>query len=190
MVAALAVLVALLTGGSRLAQVRLRAVRLLAAAAVIQVGTSALAPGSGAVRALALLLTSVLVGLFVLGNRRVAGTPLIGLGLLLNVVVVAANKAMPVSQGAASRVGITPTELALAGDAMREPLTESTVLGRLADVVPVAAPWWPQVVSPGDVLVAAGVGLLLVSARGPQTATRANRSTVLASESTTIGSYS
>ncbi|MCY7373051.1 MAG: DUF5317 domain-containing protein, partial [Spirochaetaceae bacterium] len=86
--------------------------------------------------------------------------------------------------------GITPTELALAGDAMREPLTESTVLGRLADVVPVAAPWWPQVVSPGDVLVAAGVGLLLVSARGPQTATRANRSTVLASESTTIGSYS
>lgn len=190
MVAALAVLVALLTGGSRLAQVRLRAVRLLAAAAVIQVGTSALAPGSGAVRALALLLTSVLVGLFVLGNRRVAGTPLIGLGLLLNVVVVAANKAMPVSQDAASRVGITPTELALAGDAMREPLTESTVLGRLADVVPVAAPWWPQVVSPGDVLVAAGVGLLLVSARGPQTATRANRSTVLASESTTIGSYS
>ncbi|MCY7373467.1 MAG: DUF5317 family protein, partial [Spirochaetaceae bacterium] len=88
MVAALAVLAALLTGGSRLAQVRLRAVRLLAAAAVIQVGTSALAPGSGGVRALALLLTSVLVGLFVLGNRKVAGTPLIGLGLLLNVVVV------------------------------------------------------------------------------------------------------
>ena len=190
MVAALAALAAVLTGGSRLAQVRLRAVRLLALAAVVQVGTSALAPGSAAVRVLALVLTSLLVGLFLVGNRTVAGTPLVGLGLLLNLVVVATNGAMPVSVDAAARAGIPPAELALGGDAMREPLTDSTVLGRLGDVIPVAAPWWPQVVSPGDVLVAAGVGLLLVSARGPQTATRANRSTVLASESTTIGSYS
>ena len=190
MVAVLALLAAPLTGGSRLAHVRLRAVRLLAAAAVVQLATSALAPGSAAVRVLALVLTSVLVGLFVLGNRRVAGMPLIGLGLLLNLVVVAANGAMPVSEGAAARAGISPAELALAGDAMREPLTQDTLLGRLADVIPVAAPWWPQVVSPGDALVAAGVGLLLVSARGRQTATRAKRSTVLASESTTIGSYS
>ena len=190
MVAALAVLAAVLAGGSRLAQVRLRAVRLLAAAAVVQLGTSVLAPGSGAVRVLALVLTSVLVGLFVLGNLRVPGTPLVGLGLLLNILVVALNRAMPVSEHAAARAGVTPAELALAGDAMREPLGPSTHLGLLADVIPVVAPWWPQVVSLGDVLVAAGVGLLLVSARGPQTATRARRSTVLASESTTIGSYS
>lgn len=190
MVAVLGLAVALLTGASRLAQVRLRAVRLLAAAAVVQVGTSALAPDSGAVRAVALILTSVLVGLFVLGNRSVAGTPLIGVGLLLNVLVIAANHAMPVSVEAAARAGVTPAELALAGDAMREPLTGSSVLSWLADVVPVASPWWPQVVSLGDVLVAAGVGLLLVSAQGPQADTRAKRSTVLARESTTIGSYS
>ena len=53
----------------------------------------------------------------------------------------------------------------------------------------VALPWRPQVVSAGDVLVAAGVGLLLVAARG-QTPRRAERSTVLDSDSTTVGSYS
>lgn len=190
LVAVLALGAALLTGGSRLAQVRLRAVRLLVAAAVVQLGTSALAPHSGVVRTTALVMTSVLVGLFVYGNWKVAGAPLIGAGLLLNVLVVVANGAMPVSVDAAARAGMTRAELALTADAMREPLTDATVLGWLADVIPVALPWRPQVVSPGDVLVAAGVGLLLVSARGAQTPTRAKRSTVLVSESTTTGSYS
>lgn len=190
LVAVLALAAGLLTGGSRLSRVRLRAVRLLVAAAVVQLGTSALAPGSGAARTTALVVTSVLVGLFVYGNRTVAGTPLIGLGLLLNVLVVVANGAMPVSVASAARAGLTPAELALPADAMREPLTQSTVLGRLGDVVPVALPWRPQVVSPGDVLVAAGVGLLLLCARGAQTPTREKRSTVFASESTTTGSYS
>ena len=47
-VGALAVLLA--TGGTRLARVRIRAVRLLVAAAVVQLGTSVLAPGSGFAR--------------------------------------------------------------------------------------------------------------------------------------------
>ena len=191
-VGALAVTVA--TGGPGLASVRLRAVRLVVAAAAVQIGTSVLAPGSAALRATALVLTAVLVGLFVYGNRRVAGTPLIGLGLLLNVVVVSANAAMPVSVDAARRAGLTPASLRLHEDAMREPLGPSTLLPWLGDVVPVALPWSPQVVSPGDVLVAAGVGLLLVAARGQaprrQAPRRATRSTVLDSESTTIGSYS
>jgi hypothetical protein len=202
LVAVLAVSAALLMGAAGLAQVRLRAVRLLVAAAVVQVGTSTLAPGSGVARSTALVLTTVLVGLFVYGNWRVAGTPLIVIGLLLNVVVVTLNGAMPVSVGAAERAGLTRGDLGLAQDAMREPQTGSTLLGWLGDVVPVALPWWPQVVSPGDVLVAAGVGLLLVSARGDQRrrrvvpveeaqiARRANRPDALASESTTTGSYS
>jgi len=49
-VAVAALAVAAATDRSRLTQVRVRAVRLLAAAAVIQVGTSVLAPGSGAAR--------------------------------------------------------------------------------------------------------------------------------------------
>ena len=190
LVAALALVAALLTGGTGLAQVRLRAVRLLVAAAVVQVGTSLLAPGSGLARTAALVLTTVLVALFVYGNRRVAGTPLMGLGLLLNVVVVAVNGAMPVSVEAAARAGLDREQLGLATDVLREPATGTTTLAWLGDVLPVALPWLPQVVSPGDVLVAAGVGLLLVSARERQTPRRAMRSTVLDSESTTIGSYS
>ena len=195
--------VALVTRGTALGLVRLRAVRLLVAAAVVQLVTSTLAPGSGAARAVALVLTTVLVGLFLVGNRQVAGTPLIGLGLLLNVLVVGANAAMPVSVDAAARAGLTRGELHLERDAMREEAGPGTRLPWLGDVVPVALPWRPQVVSPGDVLVAAGVGLLLVTARGrsrpgghagrsagAQTPRRAVRSTVDDRHSTTVGSYS
>lgn len=198
--------VALVTRGAGLARVHLRAVRLLVVAACVQLVTSAVAPGSGAARGVALVLTTLLVGLFVVGNRRVAGTPLIGLGLLLNVVVVGANAAMPVSVDAAARAGLTPGQLHLERDAMREEVGPGTRLPWLGDVVPVALPWRPQVVSPGDVLVAAGVGLLLVTARGrsgrsrpdgpagrsagPQTPSRDARSTVEDRHSTTVGSYS
>jgi len=189
-VAALAVSVA--TGGSRLTQVRVRAVRLLVAAAIVQLGTSALVPGSGLARGTALVLTTLLVGLFLVGNARLPGVPLVALGLLLNVVVIGANAAMPVSVDAAARAGISRAELGLARDAMRVPAGPDTRLASLGDVVPVALPRWPQVVSPGDVLVAAGVGLLLLTAgvRRPQTERRAVRSTVLDSDSTTVGSYS
>ena len=189
LVAVGALAVAVLTRGTGLARVRLRAVRLLVAAAAVQAGTSILVPGSGLARGVALAVTTVLVGLFVMANRRVAGTPLIGLGLLLNVLVVGVNVAMPVSVAAAHRAGLSTADLGLDEDAMRERLTSSTRLPWLGDVVPVALPWHPQVVSAGDVLVAAGVGLLLVGARG-QTPRRAERSTVLESDSTTVGSYS
>jgi hypothetical protein len=198
--------VALVTRGTALGRVHLRAVRLLVAAAVVQLVTSTLAPGSALARGVALVLTTLLVGLFVVGNRRVAGTPLIGLGLLLNVLVVGANAAMPVSVDAAARAGLAPSQLDLERDAMREEVGPGTRLPWLGDVVPVALPWRPQVVSPGDVLVAAGVGLLLVTARGrsrpgvptgrsagartPQTPSREDRSTVEDRHSTTVGSYS
>lgn len=194
LVAALAlvarVLTALLAGDGGLAALRLRAVRLLVAAAVVQLATSVLAPGSGVLRSVALATTVVLVGLFAYGNRAVAGVPLVAAGLLLNVVVVTANGAMPVSLDAAARAGLDRADLALATDALREPRTETTRLGLLGDVIPVALPARPQVVSPGDVLVAAGVGLMLLMAGGAQTARRTERSTVLDSDSTTIGSYS
>ena len=199
LVAVLALLAALLTGGAApgrgLALLRLRAVRLLVAAAVVQVATSVLAPGSGVARTAALVATVVLVGLFVYGNRAVPGVALIAVGLLLNLTVIAVNAAMPVSLYAAARAGLDPAELALDTDALREPKTAATRLGVLGDVVPVALPGRPQVVSPGDVLVAAGVGLLLLTGGAAQSGRtqptrRAERSTVLDSDSTTIGSYS
>ena len=177
---------------SRLARVRVRAVRLLVAAAVVQVATAMLAPGWAQGRVLALVLTTVLVELFLIGNARLPGVPLMALGLLLNLAVVSANAAMPVSVTAAARAGLARSDLRLERDAMREPVGPETRLRLLADVVPVALPRWPQVVSAGDVLVASGVGLLLLTAGGRrrQRPRRVARSTVWDSESTTIGSYS
>ena len=192
-----AVLVGAVAGVGRLTRIRVRAVRLLVTAALVQLLTSSLTPGSGPARWLALVLTMLLVGLFLVGNARLPGVPLMALGLLLNVLVVTANAAMPVSVTAAQRAGLTRSELHLDTDAMREPSGPGTRLTRLGDVVPVALPGRPQVVSVGDVLVAAGVGLLLVTGGAPrrrrpsgQTPRRAVRSTVWERDSTTIGSYS
>ena len=197
-VAVLAAAAGVLARDGRLSRIRLRAVRLLVVAGAVQLLTSWAAPGSGLARATALVLTTVLVGLFLVGNARLPGVPLITLGLLLNVAVVTANHAMPVSVSSAARAGIARADLHLARDAMRVPTGPGTRYPLLADVVPVALPARPQVVSPGDVLVAAGVGLLILAAgvrrrrppRVAQTPRRAVRSTVWARESTTVGSYS
>lgn len=195
-VAVLAVAVAVAAGGDRIAGLRVRAVRLLVTAAVLQLVTAVLEPGSVAIRVLSLTLSGLLVALFLWGNWQVAGVPLIAAGLLLNGVVVALNFAMPVSVSAAARAGLSPAELHLGEDPFHERIGPHTLLADLGDTIPVALPIQPQVVSPGDVLVAAGVALLLVTggrlqARPPLRAqNRAERTTILDRESTTRGSYS
>jgi Family of unknown function (DUF5317) len=192
-VAVLAIAVAVAAGGDRLLGLHVRAVRLLVAAAVLQLVGGTLAPGSAAVRVPTVTLSALLVALFLWGNWQVAGVPLIAAGLLLNGVVVAVNFAMPVSVSAAARAGLEPGQLRLGDDAFHERAGPGTRLSYLGDTIPVALPLRPQVVSPGDVLVAAGVALLLVTGgarprRLPQK--RVERVTVLDRESTTRGSYS
>jgi len=198
-VAVLAVAVAVAAGGDRLAHLRVRAVRLLVVAAVLQLVSGTLASGSVAIRVLALILSALLVALFLWGNWQVAGIPLIAAGLLLNCVVVVLNFAMPVSVDAAARAGLTPAELRLGDDPFHERIGPHTLLADLGDTIPVALPMQPQVVSPGDVLVAAGVALLLVTGgtrrltretQSHRTQNREERMTVLDRESTTRGSYS
>jgi hypothetical protein len=161
-VAGLGLLAAWARGFGHLARVRVRAVRLLVAATVVQAGTAALAGGSSALRTVALVLTVLLVALFLGGNWRVTGVPLMAAGLLLNCLVVVANLGMPVSLDAAARAGLSSADLHLDTDPLHEAAGPGTHLASLGDVIPVALPWRPQVVSRGDVLVAAGVGLLLV----------------------------
>jgi hypothetical protein len=99
---------------------------------------------------------------FCFANRKVAGVPLVALGLVLNAVVVARNSAMPVSISAAARAGVSTLTVATGND------PRHTIAGRgshwraLGDVIPVPLPVSPEVVSPGDVLVAAGLGEFLV----------------------------
>ena len=99
---------------------------------------------------------------YCLRNRAVHGTGLVGAGLLLNALVVMLNGGMPVSAPAAARAGTSYVEAV--ADPRHVPDGPQTALGFLADVVPVPLPVRPEVVSVGDVLVAAGLAQLLVTA--------------------------
>jgi hypothetical protein len=106
-------------------------------------------------------------------NIRLAGVPLILVGLALNLLVIAPNGGMPVSREAleSSGQGDVLQELIDEGAAKHHLLTHNDVLTPLADVIPVGGPI-KQVVSLGDVFVYAGVVWLIVAVmrgRIPQT---------------------
>jgi hypothetical protein len=92
-------------------------------------------------------------------NRPIPGTFLIAVGLAANAAVLLANGAMPVSETAAARAGADQAAILASGD--HEPEDSHTRLPWLGKVVPVAFPPRPEVVTPGDVAVAAGIAVLL-----------------------------
>ena len=150
-----------LGGGSldSLGGVPLRSRRLVVGALLAQAGGAVV---GGPAYALGLVLSAGLVTAFLVRNRGVRGTGLVALGLLANALVVAANGAMPVSEHAAGRAGVSTAPLLTGEDRRHEPADSSTRLPWLGDVVPVPLPLRPEVVSPGDVLVAAGLAQLVV----------------------------
>jgi len=147
-------------GGSleRLGSLQLRSLGLVAGALVAQLVGAVV---GGPLHPLGLAVSAALVVAFLARNRSVRGTGLVTLGLLANAVVVAANGAMPVSPQAADRAGVGVLEV-LVGDRRHELEGPRTRLRALGDVVPVPLPLRPEVVSAGDVLVAAGLGQLVV----------------------------
>lgn len=147
-------------GGSldRLGALPLRARRLVVAALLAQLlGTVV----GGPFYPLGLAVSAGLVVWFLSRNRGIRGTGLVALGLLGNALVVGANGAMPVSLDASARAGIGIADLLVGQDARHEPAGAGTRLPWLGDVVPVPLPLRPEVVSAGDVLVAAGLGQLV-----------------------------
>ena len=159
-VLAVALAVGLLRGGSlaRLGSLPVRGRALVVAAFAVQLGGVLV---GGPFHVLGLLGSALLVVAFLARNRGVRGTGLVALGLLANALVVGANGAMPVSGDAAARAGIGTAGL-LVGDGRHELADDRTRLAVLGDVVPLPLPVRPEVVSPGDVLVAAGLGQLVV----------------------------
>lgn len=154
-VAALAV--SLLRGGrlGRLVDAPIRHSWLLAVGIALQVGVDVsaargLAPGllSSAV----LVSSQLLVVAWVVVNRYRPGMPLILLGLLMNLAVIAANGAMPVDPDAVAAAG-GPDLVAPLGK--HELLTDSTHLPFLADIFGIGL--LRTVVSAGDVVLAAGL---------------------------------
>ncbi|MGA4543215.1 DUF5317 family protein [Uniformispora flossi] len=118
---------------------------------------------------LALLASAGLAARFAAGNLHLAGVPLAAAGLLLNALVMAVNGGMPVSEHAAARAGLPLERPSEAGRLAAGP---DTRLDWFAESLPVPLPLRPEVDSPGDLLVAAGVGLLVVDGmlrdRGPR----------------------
>lgn len=162
--AALALLAAVvagwLAGGSldRLGRLRLTARPLVWFALLAQLlGTVV----GGPVYAVGLVTSALLVAVFLLRNRGIRGTGLVALGLLSNALVVMVNGAMPVSVYAAGQAGTTTQQILTGEDQRHEIARAGTRLRLLGDIVPVRTPVRPEVVSPGDILVAAGLAQLV-----------------------------
>jgi hypothetical protein len=147
-------------GGSldRLGMLPLRSRRLVVGALLAQVGGTVV---GGPFYPAGLVASAALVVAFLVRNRGIRGTGLVALGLAANALVVGVNGAMPVSPQAAARAGVGVQDLLVGADARHELADDGTRLLWLADVVPVPLPLRPEVVSPGDVLVAAGLGQLV-----------------------------
>ena len=147
----------------RLGHLPLREKRLVVAAVLVQL-TGGIVGGWAYPTGLAV--SALLVAVFLGRNRGVRGTGLVALGLLLNALVVGVNGAMPVSGDALGRARISTQDILSGADPRHELLSDSTHLGFLGDRIPVLMPFRPEVVSAGDVLVAAGLAELVVLGMG------------------------
>ena len=145
---------------------RLRGRRLVVIAVVAQLPGAGVAEvtGTGWVYAVGLAVSALAALAFCARNLRVTGVPLVTAGLLLNAVVVGANAAMPVSIAAAARAGVSIDQIAAGNDPRHEIAGAGTHLRPLGDVIPAPLPVLPEVASPGDLLIAAGLAELVVLA--------------------------
>jgi Family of unknown function (DUF5317) len=154
---AAALLVGRLRGGRfrNLAEAPIRAGAFVGVAALAQF-LHALAPGRTAAVALTVVSEAALLA-FLWSNRYLAGVLLAALGSLMNTVVIVANGAMPVSADALFTISRHPAEVTPGRHRL---LTDGDVLPWLADTI--GLPVLRTVVSVGDVVLAAGLALLVM----------------------------
>jgi hypothetical protein len=159
-IAALCVLTVPLTGGSlgRLGDLRLRWLWMAPVALAVQVVIITIAPGgNGTLHAVVHVGTYVLIGLFLWRNRKIAGAPVIAVGVLSNTIAIVANGGvMPASATAQRLAGLKE---AVGGFHNSAALLHPHLLW-LGDIIPVSGPL-PNVLSSGDCIIFAGMLLLL-----------------------------
>jgi hypothetical protein len=158
---AAAVVVGWLRGGRlrNLGAVSLRRPWLLAVSVGAQLMLAAVARAGGPAEALALpLLVASQVALagFLLANLGLPGILLVTAGAVANAAVILANGAMPVSRAALLAVSPRAVDFEPAKHRL---LSDGDRLSWLADVIPL--PLLRTVVSAGDVVLAAGVAVLV-----------------------------
>ncbi len=159
----LGVISGLLRGGrlDNITGVRFRLPWLVFLGLALQVGAEALAamfPGiqRGLTGPIVLMISYGFVVAFVALNVRYPGTILIGAGLLLNLTVILANGAMPVSLSAVREAGGRLPHLQ--NEVKHRVMGPGTRLGLLGDIIPLPP---LGVVSLGDVVLGAGVFLMV-----------------------------
>jgi hypothetical protein len=152
--------VAILRGGSldSLAATKFRWAWLLAAGLGSQIGLELWSPSwaDGGWGVVVLLASNALVAAFLAANARLPGIGLAALGMVMNVVVIAVNGAMPVSEKALERAGFEGRVEEFG--VKHELLDDDTNLPWLADVIPVPG---RTIISLGDVVLALGIAQLV-----------------------------
>jgi len=159
-VAIVAVVVALLQGGSleRLADTKFRAVPLLLLGLALQIVFGFWSPSwmTDGLGLAVLIVSNVLVLAWLVANRSLPGLLIAAVGLLMNLAVISANGAMPVSGDAVRAAGGDELEISEEG-LKHEVLDDDTRLGFLGDIIPLPA---LGIWSVGDLVLAAGLALL------------------------------
>jgi hypothetical protein len=160
----LGIAVGLIRGGrfENISGAQFRRPWLVFAGLILQVAAQALARSIPALQhapagPVVLMISYAFLIAFVVLNLRYPGTLLIGLGLLLNLTVILANGAMPVSLSAARAAGAASLP-GLQTGVKHHVMGHGTHLDVLGDIIPV-----PQIgiVSIGDIVLAAGIFLLV-----------------------------
>jgi hypothetical protein len=158
-IAVLTTVIALLRGGSleSLAATKVKWLWLVWVGLIAQVGFRILEPPwlTDTWGLIVLASTNLVIVWFMVLNRQQPGMILVAVGLLMNLVVITANEAMPVSDYVFEVIDIDESALDSAGF-KHERMTGETVLPWLGDVVPI--PPLREVWSIGDFVLAAGIG--------------------------------
>jgi hypothetical protein len=172
LVAAIVAGVAVLRGGSleRLSETEFRWPLLVAAGLGLQVGVELWSPGwlNDELGLAVLLASNAFVAAFLFANWKLPGIAIAAVGMTLNVIVIAANGAMPVSQRALERAGWDGSDASATDfDNKHELLDDSTKVPWLADVIPL--PYLRTIISLGDVVLVIGIARLVYLRTRPPT---------------------
>lgn len=160
LVAIVTVVVALLQGGSleRLAATKFRATPLLLFGLALQIVFGFWSPSwmTDAAGLTVLLVSNLFVLAWLIVNRTLPGLLIAAVGLLMNLTVITANGAMPVSADAVRAAGGDASEIQ-EGALKHQEMNDDTRLGFLGDIIPLPA---LGIWSAGDVVLAVGLALL------------------------------
>jgi len=170
----ISIIIGLLRNGklSRLSQISLTKIELIVLACLIQAGLIFL--GSKKVKfvldysSYMIILSYIVLLLAVWYNKKLKGIKIITLGIILNFIVILANGGhMPVLLNSLYKAGLDDFALVLKEGTYvtHTIITEKTLFGFLADVIPLSPPFPdPSVVSAGDFLMFYGVFSLIQNA--------------------------